>query len=329
VTNLVNPDIDESYDPNKRVFGLGFGNLGNVSFFEVYGDFSEYTPTEDELIEFVNTYFLPLVSFNHHKIDIMDAIKNVRNINFVTYCDGSKIFKKIEELLENKMKEIGYSNEEINIILSQICLAAVSGSSIDTKATTVLFGDINDRSFNFEAKLAESYHSIINHNGQFAFVIDGDGTHDFRKYMKKEEKTSSIIKMFLNKALENSAYHNDSFLPIVSEPFIMDIMNDYNQKQQSNIEYKTYMFQIDPEKNNYLYKIYHNYKKRNDKIDIRTLIEKLQLSLYDKEYNDSNTILLEVACKGDDVIAFCSHGEDYFYPYEIKLIVCSPSYRKN
>lgn len=333
VTNLVNENIDDFYEPNKRVFGLGFGNLGIGSFFGEYGEFSESSPTNEELEEFVNTYFLPLVSINNDRIDKMNAMKNIRNINFVTYCNGTKIFKKIEELLENKMKEFGYSNEEIKLILSQVCLVAISGSAIQegTKATTLLFGDKNDHSFDTESQLSELKNSLIETNGYFEFVVDGDGNHDFRKYMRDDLKLSSLIKTFLKKALENSGYNynNDIFLPIVSEHFIMDIINNYKKNQQNKIEYKTYTFKATQEKKNYLFKIYRNYKKSNDRIDIRNLIEKLDLSLYDKENVESNDIFLEVAYKNNEVIAFCSHGKDYFYQYEINLMVCSPSYRKN
>ena len=319
VSNFVNPDIDDFYDSNKRIMGLGFGDIGIGAFFGECGEFSETTPTDDELEEFVNTYFVPLVSSNHKKMDMITAMKNIRNINFVTYCDGSKIFKRMEELFNNKMKEIGYSNEEIKQILSQICLAAVSGSSLETKATTILFGDKNDRSCNFKSQLAESDDSFINHDNYYEFVIDGDGDHDFRKYMKKDEKLSSAIKMFLNKALE------DSCGPIVSEPFLMDIIDKYHKKQQSIIEYETFM--IKKPISNYLIKLYYNYKKSDDRIDIKDLMEKLQLSLYDENNIDSSDVLLEVAHKGDEVIAFCSHGENYLYPYAISHMVCSPSYR--
>ena len=333
VTNLINQNIDDSYEPNKRVFGLGFGNLGIGSFFGEYGEFSESSPTDDELEEFVNTYFLPLVSINNDRIDTMNAMKNIRNINFVTYCDGTKVFKKIEELLENEMKNLGYSNEEIKQILSQVCLAAISGSTIqgDIKATSLLFGDKNDRSFNGGSQLSESKNPFIERDNYFEFVVDGDGNHDFRKYMRDDLRLSSLIKMFLNKALENSAYNYNSntFIQIIPKKFTNNIINDYNKNKQNEIEYKTYIFKSDQEKMNYLFKVYHNYKKSNDRIDIKNLIEKLELSLYDKENVESNDILLEVAYKNNEVIAFCSHGKDYLYQYEISLMVCSPSYRKN
>ena len=86
------------------------------------------------------------------------SCKNFRNINFVTYCDGTKVFKKIEELLENKMEKLEYSSEEIKQILSQVCLAAISGSSLQghIKATSLLLGDKNDHSFNGYSQFSES-----------------------------------------------------------------------------------------------------------------------------------------------------------------------------
>ena len=97
---------------------------------------------------FIALIILFILEYNK-RIDTITAMKNVRNINFVTYCDGVKIFKKIEDILETKMQQLKYSNEEIKMVISQICLAGIIGNSLKegTKATSLLFADKNDPNF--------------------------------------------------------------------------------------------------------------------------------------------------------------------------------------
>lgn len=77
VANLVNPDIDYNYDPDRRILGLGFGD-----YIEQYDKFTGIFPKQEELDEFLNKYFLPLFSDNGKKIDVVQAMKNFRNITF-------------------------------------------------------------------------------------------------------------------------------------------------------------------------------------------------------------------------------------------------------
>ena len=51
VANLVNPDIDNNYDENRRILGLGFGD-----YKEEYERFTRITPTEEELENFMQKY---------------------------------------------------------------------------------------------------------------------------------------------------------------------------------------------------------------------------------------------------------------------------------
>ncbi len=104
VAELVNPNIDNHYDSSRRLFGLGFGDYS-----EQYGRFSRVSPTQEELEEFLSKYFFPLFVDNDRKVDVLQAMKNFRNITFLTYCNGAKVFTAIEERIKQKMKEIGYS----------------------------------------------------------------------------------------------------------------------------------------------------------------------------------------------------------------------------
>lgn len=337
VTNIINPNIDNAYDSNKRAFGLGFGNLGTGSglytfFGDWGGEFSEIAPTDDELVEFVNNYFLPLISSEDKRIDTITAMKNVRNINFVTYCDGVKIFKKIEEILETKMQQLKYSNEEIEMVLSQICLAAIVGNSLKegTKATSLLFADNKDPEFKKSLNSFSLNDTFTKCDNYFGFLVEGNGEHSLKKYMIDDLKLSAAIKIFINNSLENSVLNNESqnFSPLSSESFIASVMSDYVKSRESEIKYETYKVRNSHENVNYLYKLYRSYKDANDRVNIGNLIQKLGLSLNSKENSGNNGKFLEIAHKDNEVLAFCLHYPSYNNGYEINLLVCSKPHRE-
>lgn len=110
-----------------------------------------------ELEELVTKYFLPLVSQNGHRLPLKTAIKNFRNLNFLTYCDGTKTYLTIEMFLRKYLNLLEYSNEEIKQIISSCALIPIGTSNPtittseketmslqDSYATTFQFLDIKD-----------------------------------------------------------------------------------------------------------------------------------------------------------------------------------------
>lgn len=210
VSNLVNPNIDEQYNPDRRVFGIASGEM-EASTYTDDCSFSKDEPNDADVSEFVDTYLVPLVSKNGKKISVDEAMNNMRNVNFVTFCNGSLIYGIMEIALAIKMRVLCYTEEEINLILSQASLAAVSGD-IEfnrTRAATLLFTDKNDTT---DEGLKES---MVECNNYYRYIVDGDGRHEFKKYMQDDPKLSSAIKTFLNKALDMKA-------PLDREHLILD-----------------------------------------------------------------------------------------------------------
>lgn len=234
VAELVNPDIDNYYDPNRRILGLGFGDYS-----EKYGRFTRISPTPEELYEFLTNYFYPLFINNNEKIDVLKAMKNFRNITFVTYCNGAKVFKAIEEELKLKMKEVGYTDSDIGLIISQICLAAVSGRVIRKKGTCALaisFGDVNDEDYELEEKTISSINDMkqgyINYDSSIGFSVAKDGAHSFKRHMTEDMDLSFRILTFLNTSLENAIENKntDVIIPITYEK----IQNAFDNINKNN-----------------------------------------------------------------------------------------------
>lgn len=236
VAKLVNPNIDTIYDKDRRIFGLGFGE-----YKEEQERFTRVDPTEDELNVFMEKYFYPLIKQNNNKIDVLTAMKNLRNLTFITYCNGAKTFVKIERKLEQKMLELGYTSLEISMILSQIALAAVSGEIIkkrNTKTLSITFGDVLDKDFEknegiFNNKMF-SKEGYIQYNNSLGYGIKDDGEHSFKKHMTENEMLSNKIKIFLETSLDNAVYNYYS--NTVIEPITYEkIENAYNKSNVNTI----------------------------------------------------------------------------------------------
>ena len=213
VANLVNPQIDTEYNINKRILGLGYGN--------------RRMQTRDEAYEFIDKYFYPLITENNEKIDIIKAMKNLRNLTFFTYCNGARNFIAIEYALIKKMEEIGYQPDEIKIILSQICLVSVTGNlmqSTGTNVTCIAFGDIYDSKYEIDKKIifnilkALSFrkYTYVNYKSLLGFVTARSREGDLYRYMLDDPIIAPRIQTLLNSSLDNAIENNnsDNFNPI-------------------------------------------------------------------------------------------------------------------
>ncbi|MBP5534511.1 MAG: hypothetical protein J6Y03_03290 [Alphaproteobacteria bacterium] len=78
----------------------------------------------DEL--FNNVFLSRICDENGKKLPIEEACKRVRNVTVCAHCHGAYTFLKIEEKMQQKMMEVGYSNEERAKIQSQLLCVALS-----------------------------------------------------------------------------------------------------------------------------------------------------------------------------------------------------------
>lgn len=183
---------------------------------------------EDERIDlFVTKYLLPLISSNGTKIDCMQAMINMRNVNMMSYCEGTLVVQSIEKKLLTKMQELGYSKEECEKIQSQMCIFPISTNRLkgEQKSTCLSFKDINDSEVNdnvtpdesqrvLESKIGETLFKYS--NNEMAYLYSGDGVHNLKKYTHSGKAMSACLSSALSKALENSILNasGETFIPI-------------------------------------------------------------------------------------------------------------------
>lgn len=220
---------------------------------------------EDEAInELFNKYFKPLISNQDSKISIEEAKRNLRNVNVLANCDATRKMIKIENLLEKEMESLGYKNNEIKEILSQMCLFPFQTAQFlgDFKTTTISFADFNDDcvdinirgknrvNYQFEGMLkdnqiGETFKPLS--KNEAIYVIDGSGYHNLKKYMTEGKLMPVIISRFISNAIENSiknSVNDKEFIPISLRELIKNSQK-YIDMAKNGIEQEKIMKEFD------------------------------------------------------------------------------------
>lgn len=94
------------------VFSLIYGSLDSDPW--------DGTLTHGEINSLVEHVFMPLVSKEGKKIDVISAKKNMRNITIVSHCFGMAVANILSTVLRDNMISIGYTQQETVQILRQV-----------------------------------------------------------------------------------------------------------------------------------------------------------------------------------------------------------------
>lgn len=171
--------------------------------------------------------------------DVDEMVKRARMINFLTYCDATKVYVELEKRLIEKLSHDGLSEEDINKIVSQIGVVSIA-SEVDISklhANTILFKDANDREvFDFISKTAlkkmeqigrEAIIGSLKANGTVTtYVYNGTGEHELKAYFDDETIVKSSLCAAVSKLLENSVknMHSDKLIPLSSRELLQTVM---------------------------------------------------------------------------------------------------------
>ena len=193
--------------------------------------------------EIFDTFVSPYL-FREGKESIDELKKRARNMNFMTYCDGTITYKGIEKCIEEKLLSMGYSEIDINDILSQISLTAVATmvSTKDVKATTTTFIDVNDEEI--ETELTNGYKRILEESKMDSFygtygkntlyIFNGSGKHKLKEYLSNESIVKVALSSVVSKTLENSVRNNrEETLSPISTGLMLETLDRYTDPNKS------------------------------------------------------------------------------------------------
>lgn len=114
---------------------------------------SEDTLNPKYIDELFNKAFLyRICDEKGNKLPVEEASKRIRNLTVCAHCHGAYTFLKIEEKIQKKMKEIGYSNEECAKIQKQLlCVACAPDVPLGiSKSTMISFVSADDCKLSFD-----------------------------------------------------------------------------------------------------------------------------------------------------------------------------------
>lgn len=220
-----------TYNEPRAKFGL---NKFPVKFLSLKPEHNsnENMSDIDYIEQFVDKYLFPLVSSpSYGKINIEEAMRNIRNVNMLSYCDGTETVQTMEKLLLDKMQNVGYTTDECSKIQSQMCMIALATSKLNglQKSTCISFGDINDTEVNeniSEADIEKVKRSSLGETlikkspNEFSFLIDGTGAHSITKYETEGKTLPVCLSSVVSKALQNSIdnfINKAKFTPVNTE----------------------------------------------------------------------------------------------------------------
>ncbi len=185
--------------------------------------------------EFTQKYLFPLIEDDGKKIDVLQAMRNMRNVNIMTYCGATYSVLRMEECLKNRMSELGYSEKEISQIQSQMCVISYATNLklrrelVDKKkieSTHIQIGDVNDPDAKASQKIKEKAKTNGSiYLGEGYYFHYGSGEHSLKNYILENTALSTAISSVVTKALSNSISNSQSneFIPLTKELFTGDI----------------------------------------------------------------------------------------------------------
>ena len=175
---------------------------------------SRLNEKQEEINEFVDTYFIPLLLRDGTRVSVTEACRLFRNINMITYCDGTLKPIRMESYLRERMAEIGYSLGEIDIIIRNISVIAIATDRVkgEEGMSLVAFKDFTDDEVLTEAErdLYESDKTSefreLSHNVHY-YYYRGTGAHDLKRYAYYDD-VEALISFVITHILENSVQNS-------------------------------------------------------------------------------------------------------------------------
>lgn len=129
---------------------------------KVTRELSEETKNPKYVGEIFDKVLATRISRNGRRLPFKEAADNIRRLNVVTHCHGAYMFLKLEELMQKKMGELGYSPAEREKIQQQLLVVAHApycplGVS---KSTMVAFASAQDYEVDHHNHFEASVHRL-------------------------------------------------------------------------------------------------------------------------------------------------------------------------
>jgi len=181
-------------------------------------DFIGYTYEDDRgksnEYELAHCLLLPYIKL--HGVNYQAMLKQARKINVFTFDTGAEKYLNAEKIMFEDLRKEGFSENEADSILSQICILAL-GTNIDLTqlyATNFSFIDLNDKEIITEElmdykrvllqkKNCSMYVPMGDRNSIF-YAFLGAGNHSVKDYLAMESPSKPAVCSMVVFCLQNS-----------------------------------------------------------------------------------------------------------------------------
>lgn len=79
---------------------------------------------DEHIIDLYNRIIMPRVSVDGKRIELTEALRQIRQITFVSHCYGSVIARKLQNETRNQMLKLDYNDIEIQEVLDQMLVVS-------------------------------------------------------------------------------------------------------------------------------------------------------------------------------------------------------------
>lgn len=163
----------------------------------------------------------------------------MRNITFMTYCDGVVVYKDFESSLIKEMQQLGYTTEEIQEIMKELTLVAVetmqdtstclatSFQLVDTQDAEIW--ELGTKALMDGLEKQNTSHDFIktgNHNGIYYYKVSG--RHSIKAFFDDANLANSIISIIISQSLTRSLVDESAFSFESIQKLINSIIKHHN-----------------------------------------------------------------------------------------------------
>ena len=178
--------------------------------------------------ELVDKFLIPYLTSKGS--DFESVMREAAKVNFLTYCDGTLTYTKIESVLLERLRDMKFTEDEVSQIVSKITLVATSTdrNTDNLRCTSIKLKDINDTEV-----LEEREKKCLPDTEEFTFgvtpsnpdsviyIYRGNGEHSVRALLDEDSLAKPVFcaLMFwiIKKATRGETLTSDEILAIMEK----------------------------------------------------------------------------------------------------------------
>lgn len=160
--------------------------------------------SSEHITDLYNRIIAPRISTNGKKLEITDALRQIRKITFVSHCYGAVIARKLQDETKIQMLKLGYTDSEIRKVLDQMLIIShePAGNLSDPSKAFFNFASASDDEMENQGSWLKGF--IRSHiEEDRSYMVNNDLTDMDRTWFPRLPSTPSTAIAFLPQRMGN------------------------------------------------------------------------------------------------------------------------------